>query len=398
MKVTVVGSYNGTSIGDTAILLGLLSAISAAYPSAIVTVLTMGPLNLSRDLALTGLVHAPRLVRANIHSPAEWPILRALWWRLQRFGLPLGTQFNLARARKALAGQDLLIIGGGNLLMDLFATGVDLVENITFAAMESAVPYSFAGVGAGPVSHASSAARLTACLAPARRVVVRDAPSRALCMEMLGRADTRCAPDLAFALPAYESRATREVLAVNVAAVGAHTWPVRDAPGYQRYLNGMARLVLEAATQTRPARIEIITTNPAVDVGAAQDLAARLTEMAAVPVLMPVLHDVTGILDAFGRAKLAITTRLHAGIMAAIAGAPVLPVAYQPKVASVLNEAGVAPQAIALKALQSQDFDTGHMLALTGEYGVRPRAQVRAQALAAVRDLLPTSDRDVAQA
>jgi polysaccharide pyruvyl transferase WcaK-like protein len=397
MNLAIFGSYNGTSIGDTAILLGLLHGIAQAAPEARVTVLTMGPLDLSRDLALCGLIHPPLLVRANIHAPAEWPVLRSLWWRLQRLGLPLGTPFNPARVRKALAGQNLLLIGGGNLLMDLFSTGVELIENITCAAKTSSIPYSFAGVGVGPVAHASSAARLAACLAPAQRVVVRDANSRALCIETLRYADTQCAPDLAFALPPFESRGAREALAVNVAAVGAHTWPVKDPRGYQLYLNGMVRLVLDAAAQTRPARIEIITTNTAVDLGAAQDLAARLNGKTTVPVLMRGLRDVTDILESFGRAKLAIITRLHAGITAALAGAPVLPVAYQPKVAAVLRETGIVPQALAMEVLQSPEFDTASTLSLAIRQGGCLRPETRTQALAAIRDLLPVSGHDGAE-
>lgn len=390
MKLAIFGSYNGTSIGDTAILLGLLHGIAQTAPDARVTVLTMGPLDLSRDLALTGLTHPPRLVRANVHAVAEWPLVRSLWWRLQRLGLPLGTRFNHARVRKALAGQDLLIIGGGNLLMDLFKSGVTLIENITSAAQDAGTPYSFAGVGAGPVAQATSAARLGACLAPAQRMVVRDTPSRALCIEALGRADTQCAPDLAFALHHHRvPQGARPMLAVNVAAIGAPTWPVQDAGLYHAYLDGLARLVLTTATQMQPEGIEIVTSNPAVDLGASRDLAARLAGQTSCPVTLPPLRDVTDILDAFGRAQMAIVTRLHAGIMAAHAGAQVLPVAYQPKVAAVLAEQGIAPASIALTDICKPDFDTGRVLQLARAHPAGVSPQTRAQALAAIRDLLP---------
>lgn len=390
MKIAIFGSYNGTSIGDTALLLGLLHGIAQAVPEARLTVLTMGPLDLSRDLALVGLVHPPRLVRANIHPPAEWPLLRSLWWRLSRLGLPLDTPFNHARVCKVLADQDLLIIGGGNLLMDLFSTGLDLIENITHAAQATVTPYCFAGVGAGPLTQASSAARLALCLASAQHVVVRDTLSQALCTGTLHRADTHCAPDLAFALPSHESNALyRDALAINLAAVGAPTWPIRDEKGYQLYLDGMIRLVLQASAQIHPARLEIITTNPAVDRCAAEDLACRLAGQTPLPVLMPVLRDVTDVLDAFAGAKLAITTRLHAGIMAALAGTPVLPVAYQPKVAAVLAEAGIAPQAIRLVDLQAPEDVIGLVLAQAIQHRASLRPETRTQALAAIRDLLP---------
>lgn len=391
MKLAVFGSYNGTSIGDTAILLGLLRAIAHAVPKAQVTVLTMGPLDLSRDLKMCGLMHSPRFVRANVLAPAEWPLLRSLWWRAHRLGLPLGIQFNYARVRRILDGQDLLIIGGGNLLMDLFGTNVDLIESITRASRAEQTPYCFAGVGAGPIDKAASRHRLSACLLPAKRVLVRDARSLALCVEGLGRADTSITPDLAFALPPYERNVPRVTLAVNVAAVGAITWPVQDAQGYHHYLDGMCRLVLEAAARTKPARIEIVTSNPAVDLVAARDLAARLAGKTELPVLSPDLSDVTGILDVLARAKLAIITRLHTGIMAALAGAPVLPVAYQPKVAAVLGETGIAPKSIGLEVLHAADFDAGPILDTAIRHGAGLRPEIRTQVVEAVRDLLSSS-------
>lgn len=392
MKIAIFGSYNGTSIGDTAILLGLLHGIAQIAPQAQVTVLTMGPVGLARDLALTGLARAPDMVRANVHGPAEWPLMRGLWWRLERLGLPLGTTFNSARVRKVLTGHDLLIIGGGNLLMDLFEGGVALIENITAAAQATGTPYVFAGVGAGPVARATSHARLRACLAGAQRVVVRDAPSQHFCRDVLGRLDTQCAPDLAFALDHALSQADRKTLAVNVAAIGSPAWPVQDAGLYDTYLEGMARLVVQACVQIQPAGIEIITSNPAVDLGAGRDLAARLDARlkgrVPRPVTMPPLRDVTDILDAFHRAQLAIVTRLHAGILAAHAGAPVLPVAYQPKVAAVLAEAGIAPAAIALDDLCRPDCDASAYLHIARTHHVGVAGAIRSQALAAIRNLL----------
>jgi len=274
-------------------------------------------------------------------------------------------------------------------LMDLFPSSVDLIENISHAAQATATPYCFAGVGAGPVTQVTSAVRLAACLAPAQNVVVRDALSHALCVGLLQCADTLCAPDFAFALPAHVRQVqTRNALAINVAAVGAPTWPVRDLNGYQLYLDGMTRLVLDAAQLTDPACIEIIITNPAVDRCAAQDLASRLAVQTTLPVLIPIVHDVTDILDAFGRAKFAITTRLHAGITAALAGTPVLPVAYQPKVASVMAEAGIAPNAIRLVDLQDPDRDTSPVLAKAIRHPAGLCPATRSLALAAIRDLL----------
>jgi polysaccharide pyruvyl transferase WcaK-like protein len=77
--------------------------------------------------------------------------------------------------------------------------------------------------------------------------------------------------------------------------------------------------------------------------------------------------------------------------MAAHAGAPVLPVAYQPKVAAVLAEAGIAPVAIALDDLRRPDFDASAALQIARAHPAGVGAQIRAQALDAIRDLLPAA-------
>ena len=75
-KIAIYGAYNGTSVGDTAILVGLLRAISQVFPDADVTVLTQGPIDFSRDASFCGLDRPPTMVRNNVYRIAEWPLVQ----------------------------------------------------------------------------------------------------------------------------------------------------------------------------------------------------------------------------------------------------------------------------------------------------------------------------------
>jgi polysaccharide pyruvyl transferase WcaK-like protein len=369
VRIAVFGSYNGTSVGDTAILLGLLRAIDMAAPGADVTVLSMGPIDLSRDLASIGRATAPRMVRANAWGFQEVPVLRSLLWRADRwvrYSRWLGP-INAGRCRSILEQQDMLVIGGGNLLMDMFEGNVRIIETVCGAARAAGVPYSFLGIGAGPVDRADSRRRLAACLAGAQAVLVRDAASRDLCRDILARQDTRQSPDLAFALQGIVQPAPhRGTLALNVASMGDKTWPWQDEGKYSTYVEGFIRLARAAAQRLKPDRVDIVSTNITVDHRATHEVAAALgrgKNALDCPVSVIPCNGPTAALAAFSEADLAITTRLHAGILAAIAGCRILPVVYDGKVRGVLEEEGIASSSVDPGSFADSAWDPGRPVA-----------------------------------
>ncbi len=394
-KIAIYGAYNGTSVGDTAILVGLLRAISQVFPDADVTVLTQGPIDFSRDASLCGLDRPPTMVRTNVYRIAEWPLVQSLWWRLARRGLAPKIKFNKARCQSILKKQDVLIIGGGNLLMDLYETHVDTLASVIETARSLGLPYCFAGVGAGPITGTSAALKLTNILSEAFEVFVRDTASSTVCLEQLGAPEVKVGPDLAFGMGLHIYRLNPErrgVLAVNVAAVGASTWPKPDDLVYQKMLNGMVRLLDTAVKRLKPTQIRIVSTNPAVDGVAARDLAQLLATILNISIETVDCHDVTDALTAFNDADLAITTRLHAGILAALSGCRVLPIAYQPKVSGVLISQGIALDTLTLADLSntSTEFDKAIQ-----EFPSRLAQAPDAQVTAIIADLVKASQSKV---
>jgi polysaccharide pyruvyl transferase WcaK-like protein len=390
VKIAIFGSYNGTSVGDTAILLGLLRAIGSTVPGADVTVLTTGPIDLSRDIALVDPAAQPRLMRANAWTFQELPVLRSVLWRIDRGGRLVRRfgMINVERCRSVLSEQDLLVIGGGNLLMDLFEENVRVLETICGAAQTVSTPYVFLGVGAGPIDSQVSRNRLAKCVAGAKAVWVRDDESMTLCRDHLGRKDARKAPDLAFALKASAHGLKRGVLALNAAALGSTTWPWQDQRKFDSYIGGFVRLARAAAVRFVPDRVEIVSTNGGVDHRATHEIASALTDGPLAldfPVSVTPCDDVTGVLAAFSRAGVAITTRLHAGILASLAGCRVLPVAYDEKVRAVLEGECIATESVQLEMLDDLDWLPDRHFDLLGEAPLMARQEIGDEVFHAVR-------------
>jgi polysaccharide pyruvyl transferase WcaK-like protein len=384
-------------VGDTAILLGLLRAIGLTGVKTEVTVLSMGPIDMSRDAGLIGQTQVPRLIRANARRFEELPVLRSLIWRAGRW-VPYGRwlePINVGRCRSILKHQDMLIIGGGNLLKDLYEGNVRILETVCNAARAAGVPYAFLGVGAGPINSADSRKRLGACLASAEAVLVRDAASRDLCCDVLGRRDTLRSPDLAFALQGVLPTARRRrALAINLASYGDQTWPWQDESKYTAYLEGFIRLARAAAQRLKPDRLNIISTNMRVDHRATREVAAALGRGSAAldcPVSVVPCADVTGAVGAFSSAGMAITTRLHAGILAGIAGCRVLPVVYDNKVRAVLEEEGVSQTSIDLADLADLAWSPDCSIAVTAEASAGLSRAIASEVTGDVEKLLKQS-------
>jgi polysaccharide pyruvyl transferase WcaK-like protein len=316
------------------------------------------------------------------------PVLRSLLWRVGGAFSRWFGPINVERCRLILSRQDILIIGGGNLLMDLYEGNVRILEEICRAATEARTPYVFLGVGAGPIDSQASRKRLAKCVAGAKAVWTRDDPSMTLCRDHLGRKDVRKAPDLAFALQAAAPGPQRGVLALNVAALGSATWPWQDQRRYDSYIGGFVRLARAAAVRFVPDRVEIVSTNGSVDHRATYEVALALTDGPLAldcPVTKTPCDDVTGALAAFSRAGVAITTRLHAGILASLAGCRVLPVAYDEKVRAVLEGECIATESVQLEMLDDLDWLPDRHFDLLGEAPLMARQEIGDEVFHAVR-------------
>ncbi len=148
-------------------------------------------------------------------------------------------------------------------------------------------------------------------------------------------------PDLALgiSLPENVFSNIRDSVFVNVAAVYSERWPIKDVSKFELYIENICELLILLLQKTNIKHIFLFNTNYPLD-----DLASlKLMGLLGEKRLGFKVHYLEGkrsvgeLLGFLSRAKLALVTRLHAGILAELAGSDLVAVSYQPKVEDVLS-------------------------------------------------------------
>ncbi len=380
MRIAIFGSYNRQSVGDKAILIGLLHLLRRAAPEARLRVLALDAAAIREEL-----VHYPwasgvdvvdarsargRPTRAGPRpgaSASELPRPS----RAARIALSLphpipalvdAIAFTLRLPRQLTDDVDLLLVGGGNLLMDVFPSWPVKLHRVVRRFTAVGVPVHFLGVGALPPRTGLGRVLLRRTLRSARGVSVRDPDSAAVVAGLLGRRPS-VYPDFALSMPAParpRERDQREIV-VNAAPLGGPGWHRRDPALFRAYTAGLASALEDVQAKAAGMTFRFVDTNYPADRAAPLEVMRRLREAG-----MPAerlryddrLHSCEETLEILGGARLAVTTRLHAGLLALRAGTPVIALAYQPKVRNILgglrgvhaiipiSSEGVAPEAL----------------------------------------------------
>ncbi|RBP20318.1 polysaccharide pyruvyl transferase WcaK-like protein [Marinobacter pelagius] len=375
MKVAIFGSYNGGSIGDTAILLGLVSSIFRVSEKDVeVTVLALGSVGINEELKALGVTERVKEVPVNRRfSDLAFGIgeyLDKSWRYFKRLrGEP---PLNKGRIRRVLRDSDVLLVGGGNLVMDLYENWPRILRSVCDVSKELNVPYCFVGVGSAPINTLKGKRDLFASLKFANGVFFRDLASKEYCEKNLGFDKSSVGPDLAFGIdcPELTKAEKKDALLLNLAAVYSDRWPVKDPDKYDKYLSSMVELVDRLVEKLAIKEVVIFNTNYPLDEFAAEDFVKKYENCSYAPVSLSFIrgrNTVSQLLTICSSARFSLVTRLHAGILSKISGAYVFAVEYQPKVRDVLHNqtSGTMVESfdsvLSGKAFQSinQDFSAG---------------------------------------
>ena len=307
--ITVTGAYGAGNIGDEAILAGILHILRQDLPAYDLQVLS--------------------------HSPAATTSLHGV---PAAHALPGGIRslLKLREARASLSATKLVCIGGGGILYDSDFSGGANPIRVWWLRTELLrrwhVPYAFLAVGAGPVRRRRSTWMLRRMLEGARLVTVRDAASAKLLREIAPRVSVVQIPDPAFALPPIAPVAQRATI------VCARRWYASDTAEGQALTRALVDGLQPLAAEGEPVHFLPLTSNEEGDVAFAKELADGVG-FGAIALETPASPRAA--LELFARARTVVSMRLHGVILGAVAGRPVVPISYSPKVAAIASELGL---------------------------------------------------------
>jgi len=368
--IGIFGSYDVTSKGDLAILKSILTQLQETLP---------------QSTTFTIFATAPQAVREIVKS--EFPEVRVLPSRpragvarsntdhtqgsttltgkLKRVAsnipiiydplvLTLHPRFWLQTLRE-VKNLDLLIIGGGGLLVDLYPRWPIYPLLFTAMAKLAHTPVMFYAVGAGPIKHFRGKIYFTIATNLSQAITVRDTRSFRTVQKMLvNKRKLHLAADPAFCLRQPQKRKTKskekpQIAISTVAIFRPGDWPTPNQRLYEIYTTRMAELAKTLA-DTLPAQITFFSTNCPQDLLTAADI---LKKVPLPEEHISLLSDcsLNGVCNFLPNTDLVIGTRLHSMILSAACGVPIIALSYQEKVETCCKDMGIADLVFPLNRL-----------------------------------------------
>jgi colanic acid/amylovoran biosynthesis protein len=279
----------------------------------------------------------------------ELRLVAGAWCTARRLG-PVTRLWLGSRAREALAEYrraDAVVATGGTYLVEAYPIAGRLLElRVALAMRKPVVLYT---QSLGPFRRPENRRAVRSVLRRADLVLLRDDRSRAHLAEIGVDGDrVRVVADAAFALapPAPHAPAPGMRVAVSVRA-----WPFAagDVAGANdRYSAAIAALV-ERLVRAHGAQVTFLSTCQGVpeywydDSQVAQEIADGLPpDVSAAVRVDRDFHAPADLVERLGAFDLVVATRMHMAILALVAGAPVLPLAYEFKTRELFERLGLA--------------------------------------------------------
>ncbi|WP_162200605.1 polysaccharide pyruvyl transferase family protein [Mesobacillus campisalis] len=354
----IIGSYGGSSIGDEAILKGLIETLEASAleinkvvifsTNSLITKTAIGKLDYRFEIAFKDLTIS-RAGNLENSTRSKLTVKRNIIKFLKQYQsfFPLEKLYRKITKKPyimndVISGENLdaLLFGGGNLLMDLYPKWPYIVEEILEQADKNRTKVYFIGMGAGPI-RTPFGKRLFKKVVNKYYVSTRDQESAEYLRKQLKvEKSIKVGTDLAFGLGTHsDSNIRKNGLGITVVPYYADFyWPKSDLEKYQNYCLNMAR-ILDAVLEELPEKVEFFATNYPFDLKVALEIKNLMKHGRKILVNQEKM-DVDTLLEYLGKKKFILGTRLHSLILSSCRGTDFFGVSYQPKVRYFLNRLG----------------------------------------------------------
>lgn len=334
MKIGIVGNYGHDNNGDEAILQGMLHQLieELGYSKSDIVVFSNNP--------------EDTFTRYQVESR----------YLLKKEGSTFKTIMKtILHHIKILRNLDVLIIGGGGLLMDMYKRDAPLYSTLAMIGKLSGCKVIIYGVGAGPINTKLGKFLILNMVNKASLVTVRDEKSRQLLLSKGARKEIHIVPDPAFALGDLNNKMlTSWINRVAVTAVpyfSSFYWPESKPEVYEEYIRSMARNLDHLIKENR-VEVTLFSSKYPQDVQVTKDIIQNMSEKSRVKLIEDNLHP-KEIMELVQNHDLVIGTRLHSLILSVAGGTPVIGIGYHQKVQSFMKRIEREDQFLSIENLSN---------------------------------------------
>lgn len=336
MKIGIVGNYGNDNNGDEAILLSLVKQVTSTFD-----------INTSQ---LTIFSNNPQQT-AERYGVESYPLY-------YKKGNAVKTFIETFRQNKRVVKKlDLLIIGGGGILMDLYRREAPLYGSYAMMAKQSKTPYVIYGCGAGPLHTSLGKWFIRYMCKHAESVSVRDPESAQLLRSIGVNEQVDVIGDPAFSLreegASDKSDAPTKIGVTAVPYYNADYWPEGNPAIYKKYVEGMAKN-LDKLASGRDVEITFFATKFPQDANVTKDIQELMTERSKTTIIDENLLP-SKILEVTEQQDIVIGTRLHSLILATCTETPVMAISYHHKVKDFMSLAGLDRFSFPIDELHEND-------------------------------------------
>jgi len=332
MKIGIVGNYGNDNNGDEAILLSIITQVEQVF-SITREDITVFSNNTQQTSEQYGVKSYPLYYKkGNLYK----------------------TFFHTYKSNQKYVAQfDLLIIGGGGILMDFYRREAHLYSTYGLMAANSKVPYIVYGSGAGPLDTFTGKLMIRLLCKHAENVSVRDPESKALLQQIGVKKDIQVIGDPAFTLHNPKEEHVKKPVQIGLSAVpiyNANYWPSGNVEKYDKYVKSMAKN-LDNLIKDQNVQVTFFATKYPQDVYVTKDIQKNMQFGNQTKIIDENLKP-HRLLEVTKKFDIVIGTRLHSLIMATNAQTPIIALSYHQKVTNYMKLINASNRCISLEEIQ----------------------------------------------
>jgi polysaccharide pyruvyl transferase WcaK-like protein/glycosyltransferase involved in cell wall biosynthesis len=373
LRIGLLGPYASANLGDTSVQMAVMRNLKdrlgpvrflgiSTVPGDVVQTHKISAIDISGRTAQITLESLTELGTKGLASSV--PIRKF-------FGIPSGLR-SLLRIYKTTGSLDLLIISGSGQIDDFWGGpwGHPFRMLVWSAcARLHGIPVAVLGVGVDELHTRLGAWFSIQALHLSQFRAFRDAGSMEMLLKLGLKAESQVCPDPAFSLRAPRKDPLKGELPAYavISPIARGAWPGKEDDTFENYLNILAKMaeyLLLSGLDVRFACSQI-----KMDISVVERIKKKMAPRSAEKCFLEPIATVYDYIDVAAKAELVVASRLHAAILALVAGTPIITFADTRKVKILMEEMQLESYALDLgnSQIESALFVLKNALAKRGE-------------------------------